>query len=482
MKQFVKMAAYGLGVAILLQLLGISIVPTQAQSSSSRGYTTTPAELRVIAQKAKSGIEPYKSAMKEVIEWADRPLPTVPTNVTCRNADDPRWIDDEGVGVVYASAMAYHLTGNVEYASKVVKQFKQILRNVTDIPLSEQQCRLNFSWGIPELVASADLIEDYWYDMNCPGPESPTIRSTGMRRGDCKVRFQNWLAKYAYYVVSLSAPSQGNWGAAATNTTAYIADYLWNRSDIVLVHRQPTRMLNGTKLKFSPAQAFEYATQLLKDRMNGNGVEHNGSTSCDFLTGSQQKDGRTPIKSQFSEKGIIPDDARREEYCNIKHYNGEYQNYPQLHINNTIQHCELLLRRGDRSCYNNVRNDDIPQYRFIGPDGQARVTHLYPGRGSVERVINAIIIDSGTEWKHDAGLWVAYRYYVSNSRLGQVNKWKRELDRSGGCSQAICFGKLTHGFAAGEIPPLPPTVAPPRNNGLAAPDGLLPLPLPPPSA
>jgi hypothetical protein len=482
MKQLIKLAVYGIGVAILLQFVGIGVAPVQAQSSSSRGYTTTPAELRAIAQKAKAGIEPYKSAVKEVIEWANRPLPTVPTTVTCRDADDPQWIDDKGVGVVYASAMAYHLTGDKAYARKVVKQIKQILKNVTSIPIDEQQCRLNFSWGIPELVASADLIEDFWRDKDCPGPVSAKLRNTTMRRGDCKVRFQNWLAKNAYHVVSLSAPAQSNWGAAAANATAYISDYLWDRSDVVLVHRHPPRMLNGAKLKFSPAQAYDYANRLLKDRMNGNGVEHNGSTSCDFLTGSQQRGGSTPVKSQFSEKGIIPDDTRREQYCNVAIYNGDYQNYPQLHISNTVQHCELMLRRGDRSCYNNVRNDDIPQYRFIGPDGKEKVTHLYPGRGSVERVINAVIVDSGTEWKHDAGLWVAYRYYVSNARLGQVGQWKSELDRSGGCSQAVCFGKLTHGFAAGEIPTLPPTVAPPRQNGTTAPDGVLPLPPPPPSA
>jgi hypothetical protein len=120
-----------------------------------------------------------------------------------------------------------------------------------------------------------------------------------------------------------------------------------------------------------------------------------------------------------------------------------------------------MLRRGDRSCYDNVAADEIPEFVFRDPEGHMRTTHLYPGRGSIERAINAIIIDSNTEWRHDAALEVAYRYYSQNGRLGFVDQWFEEIDRPTGCTQGICFATLTHGFAPGEVPVMPPAVAPP---------------------
>jgi hypothetical protein len=122
-----------------------------------------------------------------------------------------------------------------------------------------------------------------------------------------------------------------------------------------------------------------------------------------------------------------------------------------------------MLRRGDSSCYDHVALDDVPEYRFIGPDGAEKVTHLRAGRGSVERAINAIIIDSDTEWRHDAALYLAYRYYINHSRYGLVSAWHEELDREAYCSQGVCFGRLTHGFAPTEILGLPPVAAPPQD-------------------
>ncbi|HQE20192.1 MAG TPA: hypothetical protein PK607_16955, partial [Aggregatilineales bacterium] len=54
---------------------GPEITPTDAPQgvTSSRGYLTTPAELKIIAAKAEMGLEPYASAVDVVLEWADRP-------------------------------------------------------------------------------------------------------------------------------------------------------------------------------------------------------------------------------------------------------------------------------------------------------------------------------------------------------------------------------------------------------------------------
>lgn len=436
----------------------------QDQPHPSRGYLTTPQELQAIRQKADQGIEPYQSAVAQVLEWADREWDyKLDAHEYCGNADRPPWVDNsEGAGVLYAKALAYHLTGDEAYARQVKDALARIMSEVLSITLSEQRCRLVFSWGTPELVASADLIEGYWYDMICTGPVNTVYEDKTLGEDRCKKLFQNWLVKNPYYLASLSAEeAQSNWGAAATNTLAYIADYLWDRPEMILIHRTSDKDDGSDPFKFSPAQAYAHANELALNRMNGYRVELGSSVSCDFLNGEQQDDQWLPVKSQITELGIVPEDARRAEHCNIPVYDGNYQNYPQIHLGNNIQQCELMLRRGDSSCYDNVDNSDIPDYTFTGPDGERKVTHLYPGRGSIERGIKAIIVDSNTEWRHDSALEVAYRYYYNHHTLPGFEEWFQELDRPGDCSQDVCFGTLTHGFAIGETIEPPPTVLPP---------------------
>lgn len=430
-----------------------------------RGYLTTPQELTNIARKAKQGIEPYQSAVIDVLQWANMEWNfELKSHETCENANEPAWNDNSGgTPILYGKALAYHLTGDTQYAEDVKIILERIMTEVGTISVNSQQCRLNFAWGTPELVASADLIEEYWRNQTCTGPSSTLHSDENIGSGTCKILFQNWLAKNPYFVVSYSASnSTSNWGAAATNTTAYIADYLWDRSDILLIHRNPPEVNDGENLDLKPSDAFEHANRLALDRMNGYGVEYASSFSCDFLNGEQQSNQWVPIKSQISELGIIPEDARRQEYCNIPKYNGEYQNYPQIHLGNNIQQCELMLRRGDSSCFDNVDTSNIPQYTFKGPDGNLNSTHLYPGRGSIERAIKAIIVDSATEWRHDSALEVAFRYYHLQNKLPGFELWAAQLNgRSKNCDQDICFGSLTHGFSITEESPEPPPIVSP---------------------
>lgn len=433
-----------------------------AVEGPSRGYTTTPQELRVIAQKAAQGAQPYASAVKDVMSWAGRSWDfSLAANVTCPSSEEPAWLDDgQGIPILYAKAMAYHLTGDARYADEARAILQRIMTEVQTISLEDRQCMLNFGWGTPELVAAADLIENRFKGQTCTGPLNATYGDGARGSGDCKRLFQNWLVKNPYYVVSYSAEAgMSNWGAAATNATAYIADYLIDRSDVTLLHRNPKQINGGRDSAFSPLQAYQHANKTALDRMNGYAVDYLGGTSCDMLDGAQQSVSWSPVKSQITERGIVPEEARRTEYCNIPNYNGLYQNYPQVHLNNLIQQCELMLRRGDTSCFENVDNSDIPNFSYTDRDGHRETTHLRPGRGSVERAINAIIIDSRTDWRHDAALQVAYRYYKGRSRLGGVEQWVPMLSQNNQCSQGVCFGTLTHGFASNEQPGLPP-VAP----------------------
>jgi hypothetical protein len=420
----------------------------------------------VIRLKAKQGLEPYKAGVEHVLDWAGRSWDfSLKGFEVCGDANEPAWIDNgAGTPLLYAKALAYHLTGDERYAQEVQEILEQIMTQVKQISLDEQSCRLRFGWGTPELVAAADLIEAYWEGHSCRGPLSTLYEDTSLGSGECKELFQNWLVKNPYYVVSYSAVhAQSNWGAAATNTSAYIADYLWDRPEVRLVHRNPGQVDGGKDVFLPPAEAYNRANQLMLMRMNGYGVEYGSRDSCDTLEGRKQNRDWEPVKSQITEKGIIPEDARRDEYCNIQAYNGEYQNYPQLHLGHNIQQCELMLRRGDSGCYDNISWSELPQYTYTDPDGQRRTTHLYPGRGSVERAIKAIVVDSSTEWRHDASLAVAYRYYVQHHRLPGIELWSGQLDRIQDCGQDICFGLLTHGLAPGERPSPPPVTAPPSN-------------------
>jgi hypothetical protein len=432
-------------------------------SDQSRGYLTTPQELMIIEQKANQGMQPYRNAVKTVLEWANKAWDyQLDPYESCDNSDDPAWIDNqEGAPILYAKALAYHLTGETHYAEEVKTILQQIIAEVKTVSIEEDKCQLTFAWGTPELIASADLIEDYWKGQTCIGPISTLYNDTTLGRGDCKSLFQNWLVKNPYYIVSYSAIRlNNNWGAAATTTSAYIADYLWDRPEVVLIHRNPWQVNNGEDVTLSPAEAYAYANQLALDRMNGYKVAYS-EYSCDMLTGEQQSSQWSPIKSQIAETGIIPEEALREEFCNIPMYNGEHQGYPQLHLGNNIQQCELMLRRGDSSCYDNIDNMDIPNFTYVAANREIKSTHLRPGRGSIERAIKAIIVDSDTPWKRDEPLAVAYRYYYNHHTLPGFERWSEQIDEATNCEHDICFGILTHGFAPGENPALPPIVPPP---------------------
>lgn len=419
--------------------------PASHKTGISRGYLTTPQELRTIAEKAAQGLEPYQSAVNEVLQEADKEWNfELRAEATCPTANDPAWIDNGGgIRTLYAKSLAYHLAGDQKYAEEVKDILERIMTEVKTIPAD---CRLKFSWGTPELVASADLIEGFWNDRTCTGPTSTDYLENEVNSGNCKDLFQNWLVKNPYYVISFLAENgKANSGASSTNTMAYIADYLWDRPEVQLVHQLPPEISNEGSVRFSPAEGYAHANQLALDRMKGYGIEYGSPDSCDLLSGEQQRSDLMPVKSQITENGILPEDARRQEYCNITKYNGEYQNYPQLHLGHNIQQCELMLRRGDSSCYDNVENTHIPNYEFIGPDGVSKTTHLHPGRGSIELAIKAIIVDSGTEWRHDSALRVAFRYYFVHHTLPGIDQWAEQLSvHEVSCGQDICFGTQFH--------------------------------------
>ena len=120
-----------------------------------------------------------------------------------------------------------------------------------------------------------------------------------------------------------------------------------------------------------------------------------------------------------------------------------------------------MLRRGDRSCYDNVDNSNLPSFSYIDSKDRPQTTHLKPGRGSIERAIKAIIVDSNTPWQRESALFVAHRYYREYGRLDGFEQWAQYLGDNPECSQDLCFTILTHALNDNETYTLPPTVPPP---------------------
>lgn len=440
-------------------------------AAGSRGYLTTPAELQQIALKAEEGLEPYHTGYKDVLDWANKDWRFTPEQiVTCPGADQPAWLDEfGGAAIVYANGLAYHLTGNPQYARRVKKILDILMQSVRDVAegddFPERQCMLNLAWGIPEYLYAADLIDDFWADSTSVGPANYYPHDTLLTRGPSKKLFQNWLIKTAYYIVSKNDLGNHNWGVAGSNLCLAIADYLWDRPEVIIHHRNPPWINDGEPFYFHPDQAYHYIRKHVLDSMNGYTVSFWSRHSCDLLAKSDRNlpGLGPPVKGQITENGIVTQDARRQEWCNITRYNGEYQNYPQVHLDNLLAVAELLWRRGDDTVFTNIDTTDIPRFTYTDHRGNRYTTHLKPGRGSLRRALNAIIIDSQTPYKRGNGLWVAYRYY----RFGQdtisadLQQWRKWLDFHARPSQGICFATMTHGFGEGEIPLPPPQLAPP---------------------
>ncbi len=462
--------------------------PDTTVTSHSRGYLTTPAELREIAEKAKAGVEPYRSAVRDVIEKANETWTRSPLSgeVTCQrqpeegtpsgtsmialpgmselklgielgssrkeskghapkqggpgkseSPEEPRYISEGGV-TVYAKALAYNLTGKDSYAADVVTAIQGLLGvnsfgHFGNTQQPERQCQLNLSWYIPGFIRAADLVEDY-----------PGWKST-------KPAFQKWLATVVYPTTSFTAEvAVSNWGAAATNLSTYIADYLYDRPDLTLVSYNVPGSPEATTSR-TPAQAYEHAIQLALRRMNGTRVEGRGgsSYSCDV---------EPATKSMIRPEGGMPDDLRRGSTgCSgIRILADDKSNmYSQTHLQNLIAQAELLRRRGDLRIYGNIANDS-PVFQYVDSRGEQHTVTLPAGRGSLRKAILFVLSQQRARALRSA-CEVAYAYYGDSAMLNAVTATRPNTGNRG-----MAFETLTSGTAPGETRRDPPVTIPPR--------------------
>lgn len=413
---------------------------------NSRGYLTTPQELRKIAAKAKAGLEPYRSAHQHVIAYANKSWDWPPPSgrITCPSEDEPAYIR-QGSILIYAKALAYHLTADERYAAAVKEQIQGLLRirslgKPGNTKKPDRQCQLNLSWSIPGFIRAADLIEDH----------------DAWKKSGLKWELQKWLAQVIYPTISFTAEvAVSNWGAAATNCATYIADYLSDSPGLRLVSYNRLESKEPITAR-SPAEAYAHAIDLTLERMNGTRAEGKGGSSraCD----------RDAIsKSMIRPDGGIPDELRRgSSGCTGAHIlkNDRSNTYSQTHLQNLIAQAELLLRRGDKRIFDNIQSSPLP-ITYLSAKGEQLSVLLPPGRGSLKQAILFVLDNPRSQGPRSlkSAAEVAYRYYRHPAMLAATLP-----TRPNSGTRAMSFETLTHAFAKDEAVNPSPTVPPPRDD------------------
>jgi len=391
--------------------------PPGVVKGNCRGYLTTPQELAEIKAQAERGLEPYKSALAAVIAYAQGNFLTPATGVvTCKASDVPQYLA-HGSPLVYACALAYHLTGDARYAQKA-KSGLQGLYAITGLDLGGD-CPLTFGRLMPAWIGAADLIEDYWSKSE-------------------KKAFQDWLARVVYPALLTKYTRGNNWGAVISNAGQYIADYCHDRQDLTL----------GTD---TPAQAYNRMRQAALDRMNG--------IICDNCG-----EGISMIRSD----GGIPEEIRRSTTCDDTKLtaNSSAHSYTEGWLAGAIGQAELCLRRGDNALYENI----------MTTPGQTPGGKVLPaGRGSLRRAILFVIgPPNSLRWEKKQTLIIAARYYRDPLMLQQARDGR---PYGANTSEYVnYFTTLTHDFADDENPGPPPIVPPPSGRSMPA-DSFLAAPI-----
>ncbi len=390
-------------------------------TSGSRGYVTTLGELKVIAQKAAAGTEPYKSAVAAIKSYAGSAsnwsYGSISGNQTCSGTMEPAYIG-YGSPLVEAKALVFGLTGDTTYAAEVRTHLLGLTSTYGyngDTYSGGNQCILNLSWYMHGWIVAADLLEGY---------SSWTATD--------KQQFQTWLATEIYKKVDWASDRRSNnWGAAGSATAGMIADYL-SGSGILMVDR------NGASINSHDAYLKHKQRQL--DRMNSNTYMDN--SNCSVPTG-------------FQPDGGIPEElARGSTGCDGLWFASldSSWTYTMTHLAGTISHAEFLLRRGDSSLYDNLSST---------------------GRGSLLRAIYFLLHNpndatKSVDWKesHKMYLEFCYRHYKpSGSRdpyiANQLRVGSSTRYIGGADAQMLHFGTIMAGFATSEDPAPPPTTTPP---------------------
>jgi hypothetical protein len=401
-----------------------TFTPTPPPIGGSRGYLTTPAELRIIKQKADQFIQPYKASYDSLMSYVGSPSnwPVMDfTGVDVCNFRDPM---QDGAARVYALTLAYNLTGNTSYAAAARIHILEMARSqaVNYTYSGSNGCALTLSRHAPGYIVAADLLAGY----------------SGWTAAD-KAVFLDWLNNHVYHLVDWASEERStNWGGDGSNVAGLIADYFANSG-------RTLRDRNG--VQSTPHTAYLEAKDLQLHRMNGANDQSTGApfprmknSVCKNFQATSSTDG---YAHGIQPHGGIPEETGRGSTgCAGSRLLSDDSAWTYMHTTLTgmMMQAEMHLRRGDPSLYDNINSS---------------------GRGSLRKAMEFTVTPFGAYSSRTSLFELGYRYYrdpVIGASIGVGGT--RKIAGSGN-TVFLHFGTLTHGFALNENPGPPPTVPAP---------------------
>ncbi|HET8777023.1 MAG TPA: alginate lyase family protein [Candidatus Limnocylindria bacterium] len=196
-----------------------SAEPRQPSPSTARvdgGYLISATELADRARQAEAGIEPYRSALDQLMAEADRALEGEPRPVNPLSRRDDRFLRD--TRDAYTLALAWVASGQERYAERSADFINAWATNVDE---TRDTCResggrdcvtsLVVSRSAPAFVFAADLLAgaDAWSTAD-------------------DLRFKDWLADV---VLPAASHRTNNWGDAGTFMRLVVADYVGDTNE-----------------------------------------------------------------------------------------------------------------------------------------------------------------------------------------------------------------------------------------------------------
>ena len=181
--------------------------PTTRQS----GYLTDPAGLRERARLARQGVEPYASAVADLLDWAERAVDWSPNPVERLRIKGTEGPFVEDTAAAYGLALAWTVTGDDKYAEAAARF---IMAWVDTTVSTERTCpddgacqtSLIISRTVPGFVFAADLLE-----------------GSAFLTADEEERLRRWLRDL---MLPTASELDNNWGDAGTFTRIVLSDYL----------------------------------------------------------------------------------------------------------------------------------------------------------------------------------------------------------------------------------------------------------------
>lgn len=180
-----------------------------------RGYLVTRAELLQRADLARQGVQPYRAAVADLLDWAKRAVkddPKPAKRLRIKGTEGP-FVDD--TATAYGLALAAVVSGDTRYAAAS----KRFIMAWVDTTTSTRgtcpndgacQTSLIISRTVPGFVFAADLLAG-------PGGLTPSEDE----------RFRTWLRRI---MLPTASELGNNWGDAGTFTRVVLTDYLGDRA------------------------------------------------------------------------------------------------------------------------------------------------------------------------------------------------------------------------------------------------------------